>query len=252
MPTIAVTIIAHNEEEKLPRALKSAAWAEETVVVDCGSTDRTASIAKNAGARVFSRQNSMAVYVNKQFAIDQASADWIFILDADEEIPPGLRDELRTAVSSAEKGVSAFKLPRKNFYFGRWLKHGGKYPDTQLRLFRRGEARFLPLPVHERLAVKGAVSALKNPLNHYHCASSADMERKRLFYREMLVKYYEVKAKSRFFILFRPFARFFVNYFVKLGFLDGSQGLKTALMDFCILTDSAVKYFLDFAPRDKA
>ena len=192
----------------------------------------------------------MTVYVNKQFACEQASTDWIFILDADEEITPELREEIKTAVSSA-RGFSAFKLPRKNFYFGRWLKYGGKYPDTQLRLFRRGEARFLPLPVHERLDVKGAVSNLKNPLNHYHCASSADMERKRLFYREMLVKSYEARAKSRFFILLRPFARFFFNYFIRCGFLDGSQGLKTALMDFCILTDSAVKYILDFPPRNK-
>jgi len=248
MPTISIAIIAHNEEEKLPRALASSAWADEVVVVDCGSSDRTGEIAKRAGARVFTRENSLAVYVNKQFAIDQAASDWVFILDADEEISPGLREEIKTAVTSAGD-LSAFRLPRKNFYFGSWLRHGGKYPDTQLRLFRRGRARFLPLPVHERLEVEGAVSVLETPLNHYHCASSADMERKRLFYREMLVRSYELKGKSRFSILLRPFTRFFSAYFLRFGFLDGAAGFKTALMDLCIVTDSAVKYFLDFPPR---
>lgn len=248
MPTISVAIIAHNEEEKLPRALGSSAWADELVVVDCGSSDGTAGIARAAGARLFSRENSLAVYVNKQFAIDQATSDWVFILDADEEITPELREEIKAAVSTAGE-LSAFRLPRKNFYFGSWLRHGGKYPDTQLRLFRRGQARFLPLPVHERLEVKGEVSALENPLNHYHCASSADMERKRLFYREILVRSYGLKGKSRFSILLRPFTRFFAAYFLKFGFLDGAAGFKTALMDLCIVTDSAVKYFLDFPPR---
>ncbi|OGS12092.1 MAG: hypothetical protein A2234_07305 [Elusimicrobia bacterium RIFOXYA2_FULL_58_8] len=248
MPTVSVAIIAHNEEEKLPVALKSAAWADEVIVVDCGSSDRTAEIAGKSGARVFSRPNSMAVHVNKQFSIEQASSDWVFILDADEEMPAALSGEVRRVIA-APGGASAFKMPRKNFYFGRWLKHGGKYPDTQLRLFRRGRARFVALPVHERLEVEGAVAALENPLYHYHCASSADMEKKRLFYREMLVKSYAIKGKSPLFILFRPFTRFLINYFIRLGFLDGSQGLKTALMDFCIVTDSAVKYILDFPSR---
>ncbi|HNW44928.1 MAG TPA: glycosyltransferase family 2 protein [Elusimicrobiales bacterium] len=248
MPTVSIAIIAHNEEEKLPAALKSAAWADEVVVVDCGSSDGTAAAAARSGARIFTRPNSMAVYVNKQFAADQAVSDWIFILDADEEISPELAAEIKEAVAAAGE-VAAFKLPRKNFYFGRWLRHGGKYPDTQLRLFRRGRARFAQLPVHERLEVDGQVSALKTPLHHYHCASSADMEKKRLFYREMLVLSYGLKKKTPFSLLLRPFTRFFGNYLLKFGFLDGREGLKTALMDFCIVTDSVVKYFLDFPAR---
>lgn len=250
MPTVTVAIIAHNEQAKLPLALKSAAWADELVVVDCGSSDRTGELARTAGAKVFTRPNSLAVYVNKQFAADQASSDWIFILDADEEIPPALREEIKASVA-APAGCAAFRLPRRNYYFGRWLRHGGKYPDAQLRLFKRGAARFTPLPVHERLEVDGPVSALKSPLNHYHCASSEDMERKRLFYREMLVLSYKLKGKTRFSALLRPFVRFLSGYFLKLGFLDGGPGLKTALMDFCIVTDAGVKYFLDYPRRGK-
>ncbi|MDP2865017.1 MAG: glycosyltransferase family 2 protein, partial [Elusimicrobiota bacterium] len=144
MPTLTIAMIAHNEEKNLARSLASAAWTDETVFVDCGSTDGTALAARDFKVKFFSRPNSRAVYVNKQFAIDQASSDWVFILDADEEITPALRAEIKR-VLAAPSDAAAYALPRKNFYFGRWLRHGGKYPDTQLRLFRRGAGRFLPL-----------------------------------------------------------------------------------------------------------
>ncbi|HCE98184.1 MAG TPA: hypothetical protein DER10_06770 [Elusimicrobia bacterium] len=239
--SISIAIIAHNEEKNLPRALESAVWADEIILVDCGSTDGTAAAAENFKVRFFSRPNSTAVYINKQFAIDQAASDWIFILDADEEIPPELREEIKE-VTSSPYGAAAFKIPRRNFYFGRWLKHGGKYPDTQLRLFRRGKARFLPLPVHERLEVDGETSRLSRPLNHYPCAVMEDVLRKRAFYGEALAKSYALKGKSRLLILLRPFNCFFVNYLLKMGFLDGTQGLKTALMDFRTVMASAVLY----------
>jgi glycosyltransferase involved in cell wall biosynthesis len=115
MPSIAIAIIAHNEEKNLPRALKSAAWADEVILVDCGSTDNTAAAAKEYKVRFFSRPNSTAVYVNKQFAIDQAVSDWVLVLDADEEIPPGLRQEIKEVVFS-RTAAAAFKMPRRNFW----------------------------------------------------------------------------------------------------------------------------------------
>jgi hypothetical protein len=133
-------------------------------------------------------------------------------------------------------------MPRRNFYFGRWLKHGGKYPDTQLRLFRRGSARFLPLPVHERLEVTGAVGALTEPLLHYPYSDAADMLKKRNFYAEILARSYAAKGRSRLFIIFRPFSRFLSAYFLKFGFLDGAAGLKTAAMDFGNVMASALRY----------
>ena len=138
MATISIAVIAHNEEKNLERALASAAWADEVIFVDCGSTDGTALAARNFPVKFFARPNSTAVYVNKQFAADQAGSDWIFILDADEEISPALRAELKRFTASSP--AAAARLPRRNYYFGRWLKHGGKYPDAQLRLFRRGRA----------------------------------------------------------------------------------------------------------------
>ena len=241
MPTISIAMIAHNEEKNLARSLASAAWADEVIFVDCGSTDGTALAARDHKVKYYSRPNSRAVYVNKQFAVDQASSDWVFILDADEEIPPRLRAGLRRA-AEAPAGAAAFSLPRRNFYFGRWLKHGGKYPDTQLRFFRRGSARFLPLPVHERLEVDGPVHALGEPLLHYPYSDEADMRNKRNFYAEILARSYALKKRSRLFIIFRPFTRFISAYFLKLGFLDGAEGLRTALLDFGNVLASAILY----------
>lgn len=240
-PTVSVAMIAHNEEKNLARSLASAAWADEVVFVDCGSTDGTALAARDFKIKYFSRPNSQAVYVNKQFSIDQATSDWVFILDADEEITPALRAEIKR-FTAAPGGAAAADMPRKNFYFGRWLRHGGKYPDTQLRLFERGKAKFLPLPVHERLQVDGTVARLKEPLLHYPYSSPEDMEKKRAFYCEILTRSYALKGRSRSFIIFRPFTRFLSSYLVKLGFLDGAEGLKTALMDFRTVLASALLY----------
>lgn len=240
-PTISIAMIAHNEERNVARSLASAAWADEVIFVDCGSTDGTALAARDFKIKYFARPNSQAVYVNKQFSIDQAACDWVFILDADEEITPALRAEIKRFVA-APGGAAAAQTPRRNFYFGRWLRHGGKYPDTQLRLFRRGKAKFLPLPVHERLEIDGPVAALREPLLHYPYADAADMEKKRAFYCEILTRSYALKGRSRALILLRPFTRFISAYFLKLGFLDGTEGLRTALMDFRTVLASALLY----------
>jgi len=242
MPTLSIAMIAHNEEKNLARSLASAAWADEIIFVDCGSTDGTALAARDFNVKYFSRPNSRAVYVNKQFAVDQAASDWILILDADEVISPELRAAIKRALSGPG-GASAFAMPRRNFYFGRWLKHGGKYPDTQLRLFKRGFARFLPLPVHERLQVDGSTGFLREPLDHYPYADAADMEKKLDFYSDILVRSYALKNRSRNLILLRPFTRFLSAYVLKLGFLDGAEGLRTAVMDFRTVMASALRYF---------
>lgn len=240
MPTLSVAMIANNEEKNVARSLASAAWADEIVFVDCGSSDDTELEARKFPVKYFARPNSRAVYVNKQFAVDQCTSDWVLILDADEEITPALRDEIRAFISSTR--AAAASMPRRNFYFGKWLRHGGKYPDTQLRLFRRGKARFLPLPVHERLEVDGEVLRLKEPLLHYPYTDAEDMQRKLAFYTEILNRSYALKGRSRGLIILRPFTRFLSAYVLKLGFLDGAEGLKVALMDFRTVLASALLY----------
>ena len=239
---ISIAIIAHDEEATAARALDSAAWADEVIFVDCGSTDKTAIIAAaRPKVRLFSRENSLAVHVNKQFAADRASGDWIFILDADEEITEELRREIPTAIASGQ-GINAYEMPRRNFYFGHWLRHGGKYPDTQLRLFKKGKARFLPLPVHEKLEVDGVTGRLSAPLNHYPYRSVQDIPRKLGFYAEALSESYIKGGKDPLFIFSRPFSRFISAYLLKLGFLDGAAGFKTALTDFFVIFVSILRF----------
>ncbi len=246
---VSIAMIAHNEEDTAARALASAAWADEIIFVDCGSTDKTAARATGAPkVRFFSRENSLAVHVNKQFAADQASGDWIFILDADEEITPELRDEILAALA-ADGGADAYAMPRRNFYFGRWLRHGGKYPDTQLRLFRRGKARFLPRPVHERLEVEGRTGRLRAPLHHYPYRTAGDIPRKLGFYTEALSENYLADGKHPLLIFARPFTRFVSAYLLKLGFLDGAAGFKTALTDFFIICLSIFRFREKLASR---
>lgn len=240
--SISVSIISYNEEKNIQRALDSAAWADDIVLIDCNSSDATCKIAEKSKARIFKRENSLAVYVNKQFAIEQCYGDWIFVLDADEEISPELASELKI-ISMNPQGKVAFRLPRKNFYFGKWLKHGGKYPDIQLRFFKKNFAKFKPLVVHEYLEVTGPVGKLKNPLLHYPCQDTEDFLKKLPFYTEVLSQNYINKRKNDISVIMRPFLKFFTNYILKLGFLDGSAGFKTAIMDFIVICSAINRFF---------
>ena len=241
MASISIVIIAHNEEKNLPRALAGAAWADEIIVADCDSTDSTLALAKESKAKIFQRPNSLAVYVNKQFAMDQASCDWIFILDADEEITADLADEILKRISEPGQ-YAAFKLPRKNFYYGKWLKHGGKYPDAQIRLFKKNLARYKPLLVHERLEISGQTGELMNPLLHYPCSDNTDFSRKLEFYGAIVSESYFKKNTSVFYAAIRPYLKFFNSLVVKLGILDGKAGIITALRDLKTLNFARAQF----------
>jgi len=156
---------------------------------------------------------------------------------------PFLPEEIQELSGAAALGpVNAYEMPRRNFYFGRWLKHGGKYPDIQLRFFRKGRAKFLPLPVHEKLEVEGPSGRLLNPLLHYPYRSARDIPRKLGFYAEALSENYLRTGRDPLFIFTRPFTRFISVYLLKLGFLDGAPGFKTALLDFLVIFISILRF----------
>lgn len=167
--SITVTIITLNEERNLPRALESVSWADEIVVVDSGSTDRTVEIARAAGAKVL--HNPWPGYgKQKNFAQRNASHDWILNIDADEAVTPELREEIVTVLQRARAGQlveQGFYLPRKTFYLGRWIRHGGWYPNYLIRLANRRHSEWTEPAVHEEWRVQGPVAHFEQPLLHY-------------------------------------------------------------------------------------
>jgi glycosyltransferase involved in cell wall biosynthesis len=232
--TISVAIAAMDEEANIGRTLASVGWADEIVLVDSGSKDRTCEIAREHGARVIV-EPWRGYVAQKQYALDLCTKDWILLLDADEEVSPGLAEEIR-AVIADPKAASGYRLPRKNLFLGRWMRHGGFYPDPKLRLFRRGQGFVTGHDPHDRCELKPGLSQdapqqthqLKNALVHYTYPNLtlyiAHMNR----YSSLGAQLAVAKGHTGFNfvnIVLRPLATFVYNYFFRLGFLDGREGL---------------------------
>jgi glycosyltransferase involved in cell wall biosynthesis len=224
--TLSVAIITFNEEANLARTLASVAWADEIVVVDSGSTDRTREVAESFRAKFYVEQWK-GFAAQKNSALAKATGDWILSLDADEEVEPALADEIR-AVLATSPSVAGFWIPRKNFFLGRWIKHGGFYPDPKLRLFRRGAGTFEDRLVHEDLRIEGTTASLQRNLLHHAYPTIEDylehMNRYSSLGGEMAVAK-RVRSFSFGDIVIRPRLTFFYNYVLRLGFLDGREGL---------------------------
>ncbi len=233
---LTITIIGHNESHHLKELLPQLQWADEIIYVDCESDDDSLEVAQQLGCKTFQRPNLSNLNVNKSFAIEQATGDWIFYLDPDERIPAALRQEIQQKIQSPGK-VVAFSLNRRNFYFGRWLKHGSQYPDVQLRLFQRGKAFFPNKHVHEKLEVDGPIGKLRHDMLHFPYQSVSQYLQKFNFYTTFEATYLfqqnispDVALALRF-LIFTPLFRFFRRYVLKGGFLDGLPGFFAALFD---------------------
>jgi glycosyltransferase involved in cell wall biosynthesis len=228
--TLSVAIVAMDEEANIGRTLASVAWADEIVLVDSGSKDRTCEIAREHGARVIV-EAWRGYVVQKQFAIDLCTKDWVLLLDADEEVSPGLAEEIRAAIADPNT-VSGYWLPRKNLFLGRWMRHGGFYPDPKLRLFRRGQGFVTGHDPHDRCELKPEVvqqtRQFKNALVHYTYPNLtlyiAHMNRYSSLGAQLAVAEGH-RGFSFADIVLRPLATFMYNYFFRLGFLDGREGL---------------------------
>ena len=255
MQTIAITLIGYNEAALLPAALESAGWADEIIYVDCGSSDDSIEVARKYTGKVFSQPNNTNLNVNKTHGINQATTDWVFYLDPDEVIPPELAEEIRTVINS-EPEENAFRLPRRNHFFGKWLSHGGQYPDRQLRLFRRGKARFPCVDVHESLDVDGKTGRLKQAMDHFTCPTTFESLRKMDFYSTfhsglMMDRGYKpgfVMALQ--FMLIRPVGKFVRRYFFKGGFLDGWQGFLQASVSSIDFQYRFIKFWQLYRDRE--
>jgi len=229
--TLSVAMIAMNEEANLPRTLESVRWADEIIVVDSGSKDRTIEIAHSFGART-SHHAFGGHGEQKNVALDLCTSDWILLLDADEVLSPELQQEIRTLLAG-EPRFGAYWIPRRNLILGRWMRHGGFYPDLKLRLFRRGSARLSEgVGPHSTPQFAGQRGRLKHDmLHHAYPDMNTYLEHMNRYSSEIAALLVKSGRTSRSFPAFlwnavlNPAATFIYNYFFRLGFLDGREGL---------------------------
>lgn len=227
--TLGIAVVAKNEADRIGKLLKTVGFADEVVIIDSGSTDRTLSLCEEMGARViFNKWPGFTA--QKQFAMQQLTSDWILSLDADESIPEPLAREIRSAINHASENLNAFSMPRRSRYLNRWIKHGGWYPDTKVRLVRRGKGRWSGDDLHEQLLVEGNIERLSHPIHHYVYRDIADQI-------VTINRFSTVAANTRgpkgaWFLLaglLHAMGKFIECYLWKRGLLDGYPGLIIAI-----------------------
>jgi glycosyltransferase involved in cell wall biosynthesis len=229
-PTLSVVVITRNEEDRIRDCLASVAWADEIIVVDAGSEDKTVALAREYTDLVVIRAWD-GFAAQKNFGIERATGAWVLSLDADEQVEDALRDEIR-AVMAAPAACAGYRIPRRNIMWGRWIRYGRLYPDWQLRLFRRGRGRFVERAVHESASVDGPVGRLAAPLLHRSYRDVGDFLRRADRYATLAAD--EWARGGRPFrsaqLVFAPVGRFLSMYVVHRGFLDGWRGFLLAVL----------------------
>lgn len=227
---LSVALITLNEEANLPRTLDSVMPLVrdgqcEIIVVDSGSTDRTLEIARSYGARVFI-EPWKGFAAQKNSAIGKASGDWVLQLDADEALEGELADEINAAIGQSEDLIG-YWIPRKNFFLGRWIRHGGFYPDPKLRLIRRGAGRFEEYGAHPTIKLNGPTGTLRHALIHNAYPALRSYIDHMNSYSSSGAEVASAKGHRGFSlvdIVVRPKLTFLYNYVFRLGFLDGREG----------------------------
>ncbi|MBN1106496.1 MAG: glycosyltransferase family 2 protein [Deltaproteobacteria bacterium] len=229
---VSVAIITRDEEERLPGCLASLGFADEIVVVDSGSVDRTIEIAASYGARVLNEE-WRGFSGQKQLAVDLCRHDWVLILDADERIPPKTATVIREALFLPDPEVAAFGFRRKNYLHGRWVKHCGWWPDRIVRLVDRRRGRFDGRPVHEQWLTEGDERDLKASIEHISFQSYSQLVEKMERYSSLGAReLFEKGVKACVFTpLLHSLWMFLKTYGLERGFLDGFDGLVISTMN---------------------
>jgi glycosyltransferase involved in cell wall biosynthesis len=235
---LAVAIITKNEEDNIRFCLQSISFASQVVVIDSGSADATLKIAAEFGCEIYS-EAWRGFGPQKQLAIEKCRLPWILVLDADERIPPGTADIIKKIVTDSNVKEAGFSFPRKNYFQGRWIKHAGWWPDRIIRLFRKEAGRITTAMVHEAVEVVGTVGALDVPIEHFTESSLSKIIQKIDKYSTLGAEeaFKDGKHSSAFSAFMRAFFTFNQDYFLRLGILDGRQGLTLAV------TDAVNKFF---------
>lgn len=239
-PKLSVCVVAMNEEAKIADCLRSADFADEAIVVDSHSTDRTREIAASLGARVVERDWPGHV-AQKAHALSLATHEWVLCLDADERVSPELRASILAALERSDL-PAGFECARRTWYLGRWIRHGGWYPDRKLRLARRADAAWTGVNPHDRLEVKGRVDRLGGDILHFSYDSLSDHLRTIDSFTTIAAREKHASGEGAGFArcLLHPVGKFLRMYVAKAGFLDGFPG-------FAVAVSGAYYVFLKYA-----
>lgn len=233
MIKLSAVVSVFNEEKKIEECLKSLSFADEIIVIDNSSTDKTKKIALKHTKNVYSQKNNPEeIDLQKNFGFKKANGEWILSVDADERVGKELAEEIKEAVSK-NTDVIAYWISRKNYIFGKWIKHTGWYPDHQLRLFRKGKGEFVKKVVHQTLQVSGKTDFLKNDLIH----KNYDTLDQFIYKTISLYAPSEAEQKIKGGYVFSPldalrfpFNEFISRYFARKGYKDGLHGLTLSLL----------------------
>jgi glycosyltransferase involved in cell wall biosynthesis len=240
--SVAVLILTYNEEKNISDCIASARFADEVVVIDSGSTDRTVAIAQSLGAKVAVRAMTDGFGPQRNYALSQTETDWVLYLDADERITPGLAAEVRKVVEGNEP--FAYEILRNNYAFGRRLKHGGFRPDYSLRFYPRTAVSWSGT-VHEEATVTVPKRKLKNVIIHYTYTDWNRYFNKFNSYTSLMAEqmWQRGKRSSMLHIIFRPWWAFFRVYILQSGWLDGRLGFILACFHFFYTMSKYVRLY---------
>jgi len=230
MPQLSVIIITKNVATHIEACLSSVAYADEIIVVDCGSTDNTVALCRQFTDKVFITDDWPGFGQQKNRGLAKATGEWVLSIDADERVTPALQQEMKQVI--ADTPYTVFRMPRQSQYCGRWIKHSGWSPDYITRLFRRDSARFSDDLVHEKvLMLHGNMGTLKTPLLHYSFSSLEEvLDKVNRYSSANALKYYKQGKKSSLKkAIFHGLWTFIRTYFLQAGFLDGREGFMLAV-----------------------
>lgn len=230
---ISVVISAYNEEKKIEECLHSVAWADEIILIDNTSSDKTVQIAKKYTSKVFIRPNNLMLNVNKNYGFSKATGEWILSLDADERVTEELKKEILLAIAEDHAGILGYWIPRRNIIFRKWMQYAGWYPDYQLRLFKNGKGKFEEKHVHEMVKIDGDSKHLTGDLLHYNYETIT----------QFLYKHITIYAPNEADQLMKngytfvwhdairfPLKEFLSRFFAREGYKAGFHGLMLSLL----------------------
>jgi glycosyltransferase involved in cell wall biosynthesis len=237
---ISVIIITGNEEKNIEDCLKSVAWSDDIIVVDCFSKDKTVEISKRYTERVYLKE-WVGYAKQKSYALSLAKNEWVLSLDADERATETLMREIINLFNS-NPSFDGYYIPRQNYFLGRWIKSCGWYPNYQMRLFKKNKTRLSDKKVHERFEIDGEYGYLKNPMIHFTHQNIQDIIKKINEYSSLQAEEKAEKKKVYWFnIILNPMFAFFQFYILRGGFLEGMHGFLVSVIHALTKTLTYVK-----------